>query len=227
MPRVVRVIAPGLPHHITQRGNYGQTIFRRNEDRRFYLTLLSRIPAALRHHARGVLPDVQSCASHSNPARSEGLIARSSAFTVNTHVVFTCDCAAPAICGRLGFIRWRWMKNISGQQCFMWSVIQCGLACRASQAMAMVECPSTPRPGTERPIESGSLAKPLRRNTLEQLACEPPSCGRTRGANPPRHPVRLPARNSGFPRRLTPTPGGQDRAWQARQTEEKSPDPIS
>ena len=41
MPRVVRVIAPGVPHHITQRGNYGQTVFHRNEDRRFYLTLLT------------------------------------------------------------------------------------------------------------------------------------------------------------------------------------------
>src|SRR5947209_16022135 len=40
MPRVLRIIAPGVAHHITQRGNYGQKVFHRDEDRRFYLTLL-------------------------------------------------------------------------------------------------------------------------------------------------------------------------------------------
>ncbi len=32
---------PGVAHHITQRGNYRQTVFHRNEDRRFYMTLLA------------------------------------------------------------------------------------------------------------------------------------------------------------------------------------------
>ena len=41
MPRVLRVIAPGFPHHVTQRGNYRQKVFHRNEDRCFYLTLLA------------------------------------------------------------------------------------------------------------------------------------------------------------------------------------------
>lgn len=27
MPRIARVVAVGLPHHITQRGNYGQDVF--------------------------------------------------------------------------------------------------------------------------------------------------------------------------------------------------------
>jgi len=41
MPRPHRLIVPGVPHHITQRGNYRQTVFFRNADRQFYLELLS------------------------------------------------------------------------------------------------------------------------------------------------------------------------------------------
>ena len=41
MPRVHRIVVPGVPHHITQRGNYGQLVFFRDEDRRFYLSLLA------------------------------------------------------------------------------------------------------------------------------------------------------------------------------------------
>jgi len=41
MPRVNRVIAPGLPHHVTQRGNHRDRVFFRDEDRKLYLSLIS------------------------------------------------------------------------------------------------------------------------------------------------------------------------------------------
>jgi putative transposase len=37
MPRIARVVVPGIPHHITQRGNYRQLVFREDEDRERYL----------------------------------------------------------------------------------------------------------------------------------------------------------------------------------------------
>lgn len=37
MARIARIIAPGLPHHITQRGNYGQNIFVDEDDKVKYL----------------------------------------------------------------------------------------------------------------------------------------------------------------------------------------------
>jgi len=40
MPRPPRLILPGLPHHITQRGNYRQQVFFRDEDRQLYLDML-------------------------------------------------------------------------------------------------------------------------------------------------------------------------------------------
>ncbi len=37
MPRLSRIIVPGLPHHITQRGNYRQNVFDDDNDKRRYL----------------------------------------------------------------------------------------------------------------------------------------------------------------------------------------------
>ena len=42
MPRISRVISPGLPHHVTQRGNGRQVVFASDEDRQLYLDLLRR-----------------------------------------------------------------------------------------------------------------------------------------------------------------------------------------
>ncbi|NOQ50846.1 MAG: transposase [Desulfuromonadaceae bacterium] len=40
MPRIARIIAPGYPHHVTQRGNNRSTTFFDDEDRQTYLQLL-------------------------------------------------------------------------------------------------------------------------------------------------------------------------------------------
>ena len=40
MPRPPRVVVPGIPHHVTQRGNYRQKVFYREEDRKLYLEML-------------------------------------------------------------------------------------------------------------------------------------------------------------------------------------------
>jgi len=42
MPRISRAIAVGYPHHITQRGNYRQTVFAVAEDYAHYLELLNQ-----------------------------------------------------------------------------------------------------------------------------------------------------------------------------------------
>ena len=40
MPRVARIVVPGVAHHVTQRGNNGQDVFFVDDDRRTYLSLL-------------------------------------------------------------------------------------------------------------------------------------------------------------------------------------------
>ena len=42
MPRFARVVVPGCPHHLIQRGNRRQQVFFSDEDSAFYLTLLDR-----------------------------------------------------------------------------------------------------------------------------------------------------------------------------------------
>lgn len=41
MARIARVVAPGFPHHITQRGNRRQQTFFSNDDYRAYLDLMA------------------------------------------------------------------------------------------------------------------------------------------------------------------------------------------
>ncbi|WP_243688741.1 hypothetical protein [Geotalea toluenoxydans] len=50
MPRIARIIAPGYPHHITQRGNNRATVFFDDEDRQTYLKLLAGY--AQKHHVQ-------------------------------------------------------------------------------------------------------------------------------------------------------------------------------
>jgi putative transposase len=42
MPRTARVVIPGCPHHVTQRGNNRQGVFFVDDDRRAYLGILGR-----------------------------------------------------------------------------------------------------------------------------------------------------------------------------------------
>ena len=46
MPRVARTAVPGVPHHITQRGNNRQDVFFTDDDRRADLALLGERAAA-------------------------------------------------------------------------------------------------------------------------------------------------------------------------------------
>jgi putative transposase len=48
MPRVARIVVPGVPHHITQRGNNLQDVFFVEDDRRAYLSILKNQAARYR-----------------------------------------------------------------------------------------------------------------------------------------------------------------------------------
>ena len=41
MPRIARVVAPGIPHHVTQRGNRRQRTFFGDADYQAYLELMA------------------------------------------------------------------------------------------------------------------------------------------------------------------------------------------
>ncbi len=57
MGRMARVVAPGLPHHVTQRGNRRMETFFEEDDSALYLELMAQSveekeAAALRRHER-------------------------------------------------------------------------------------------------------------------------------------------------------------------------------
>jgi putative transposase len=45
MPRRARIVAVGLPHHITQRGNFSQAVFENDKDRERYLSWIQEYSA--------------------------------------------------------------------------------------------------------------------------------------------------------------------------------------
>ena len=45
MARLARVVLPGTPHHVTQRGNRRQTVFFHDDDYRYYLSLINEFAA--------------------------------------------------------------------------------------------------------------------------------------------------------------------------------------
>ena len=48
MARLARVVIPGVPHHVTQRGNRRQPVFFSGDDRRAYLALIAEAAKASR-----------------------------------------------------------------------------------------------------------------------------------------------------------------------------------
>ena len=43
MARIARVVVPGVGHHVTQRGVRSMNIFRDDEDKEFYIEILSKL----------------------------------------------------------------------------------------------------------------------------------------------------------------------------------------
>jgi len=52
MARLARVVIPGVPHHVTQRGNNRQDIFFVDDDRRVFVELLRESNNRVRPHYR-------------------------------------------------------------------------------------------------------------------------------------------------------------------------------
>lgn len=74
MPRIPRVVIPGIPHHVVQRGNRRQRVFFGDEDRIYYLGLLKKychlsglviwVYCLMRNHLHLIIvPKTESCLS--------------------------------------------------------------------------------------------------------------------------------------------------------------------
>ena len=64
MARIARVILPGYPHHITQRGNRRQDVFFKTSDYEDYLNLLKEWCEKEKIGYMGLLSNDKSCSPH-------------------------------------------------------------------------------------------------------------------------------------------------------------------
>lgn len=67
MPRIARIVLPGHPHHIVQRGHNRQTVFAHEDDFARYLDDLQELKDVFDVKGVCVLPDDQPCALTASP----------------------------------------------------------------------------------------------------------------------------------------------------------------
>ena len=127
MARLARIVVPGIPHHVTQRGNGRQQTFFDDEDYLFYRGLLGR-------ECRAAEVEVWAWCLMPNhvhlilvPADPDGL--RRALARVHRAPMpgeFTRGWNVAATSGRAVSARWRWMRRIWRQRCAMSCSIPCG-----------------------------------------------------------------------------------------------------
>jgi REP element-mobilizing transposase RayT len=66
MARLARTVVPGLPHHVTQRGNRREAIFFEDGDEEVYRGLLAERASQGQSRGVGLLSHAQSCSPHSH-----------------------------------------------------------------------------------------------------------------------------------------------------------------
>jgi len=114
MPRVARMVVPGLAHHITQRGNNRQDVFFADDDRRVYLSLLKE--QAEGHGLRVLAYCVMSNHVHLVvvPPRARLSPRPSAGRTLATASTSTGCTGGAGICGRTGSSPAPWTRCTCG-----------------------------------------------------------------------------------------------------------------
>ena len=112
MARLARFIIPGIPHHITQRGNGRQQTFFSSDDYQHYQSLLKKHTAEagveiwswvlMPNHVHMILV----------PQDADGIRAAMSRVHRAYAGTFMPGRRGPGIFGRGGLVVWRWMKHI-------------------------------------------------------------------------------------------------------------------
>ena len=119
MARIARVVVPGYPHHVTQRGNRRMETFFRNEDYETYIDLVANAcrEAGTEVWAYCLMPNHVHLVMV--PADEEGL----RAVLGEAHRRYTREVNFRyqwrGICGRNVFTRSPWMKLICWRRCVM------------------------------------------------------------------------------------------------------------
>ena len=121
MSRVARIVVPGIPHHITQRGNRQAAIFETDEDRLAYLRFLKKytVQHDLSLWAYCLMTNhVHLVAVPGHEASLDTPCATPTRYTPCTSTVAP---HVPVTCGRGVSTPVPWTIRICGRRCVMWS----------------------------------------------------------------------------------------------------------
>jgi len=145
MSRLARMVVPGLPHHVTQRGNHREAIFFEDRDQQIYCDMLAEQLCEVQGGGVGLLPCAQSCPFDVDAAgsgRHEPGVGRNASPVYQLH-----QCAwpmdrsfisEPVRIGRHGRVTPE-VRGIVRQ-----SESGSGPACASRRGVGVVECAGTP-----------------------------------------------------------------------------------
>jgi putative transposase len=111
MARIARLVLPGIPHHVTQRGNRRAPTFFGDDDYRHYKTLLAEAAAKAKSEvwAYCLMPThVHIILTPSDP---DGLRRTLADLHRRYTAHINAPTAGPAISGKAASARWRWTRR--------------------------------------------------------------------------------------------------------------------
>ena len=120
MSRVARIVVPGYPHHITQRGNRQSAIFETDADRESYLRFLDKYAALHGLSLWAYCLMTNHIHLVAVPKWGMGCGIR----IPYTPCISTAAPPFAGMCGRAVFTLARWMTRTCGQRSGMWNVIR-------------------------------------------------------------------------------------------------------
>lgn len=112
MARIPRVVVPGYPHHVTQRGNRRQKTFFHDDDYRYYIELLSESVAGCGAEiwAYCLMPNHVHLVVVPHDENGLRAVLSETHRRYSRHIISVK--AGAGIYGRNGFIRSLWMNDI-------------------------------------------------------------------------------------------------------------------
>jgi len=128
MPRIARAIAPGHPHHVTQRGNYRQLVFETEDDYRQYITWLKDYSGKYGLHIWAYCLMSNHVHFICVPQNQDSLAKTFNALHMRYLQYVNQKKGQGAICGRGSFIYVYLTKDISMRQFVIWKTTLSGLA---------------------------------------------------------------------------------------------------
>lgn len=120
MARLARAVFPGVPHHVTQRGNGGQQTFFNDADYELYRDLLAEHAAAARVEAWSWVLMPNHVHRVLVPGEADALRAMFPTSIAAMPAMCMRGCAAPGTSGRAGSAAWPWTRPTSARPCAMW-----------------------------------------------------------------------------------------------------------